>query len=63
MGKYLYQYKDENDKMQSVTIPIDWAEMNFGVVLLPVVQEFAYEKGSEAHNKYKNENGKTCPLS
>ena len=60
-GKYVCRYLDGQDRLQSVTVPTDWAEEKFGIKALALAQEFAYR--AAAHQDYKDDKGKTYSLS
>ena len=60
-GKYICQYLDQNNNLCTLAVNPGWAESMFGVMLLALVQQCAYEK--DAHDKYKDPSGKTCVLS
>ena len=59
-GKYVVCYEDKDRDLQSVEVPVNWAENQFGVTALAYAQRLAYSV--HENDSFKGEDGQNYNL-
>ena len=59
-GKYVVRQEDKDKDLQSVEVPVDWAENQFGVTALAYAQRLSYSV--HKNESFKGEDGHTYNL-